>query len=417
MAYRISLGFKMLIKSSPDGELFYLLLYINEIHETGKGVIMTTFKLLATAAMGLESIVADEVKELGYETQTDNGKVFFEGEERDIAKANLWLRTADRVKIIAGEFNAYTFDELFERTKAIEWEKFLPVDANFPVQGKSVKSKLYSVPDCQSIVKKAIVERLKKAYHRNSFLDESGPRFKIEVSILKDKVQLSIDTSGAGLHKRGYRLDQGEAPLKETLAAALVKLSRWTPDRPFIDPFCGSGTIVIEAAMIGQNIAPGYNREFDSEHWPWMKQQIWEDARNEAEEAANYDQPLDILGTDIDHRMIKVAEANALEAGFGDLIQFQQRQLKDFTTDGENGVVVGNPPYGERIGEIEVIEEMIGDMGRIFAKYPTWSVYMLSSMARFETLYGQPATKKRKLFNGFIRTDLFQFWGERPKNK
>lgn len=378
---------------------------------------MTTFKLLATAAMGLESIVADEVKELGYETQTDNGKVFFEGEERDIAKANLWLRTADRVKIIAGEFNAYTFDELFERTKAIEWEKFLPVDANFPVQGKSVKSKLYSVPDCQSIVKKAIVERLKKAYHRNSFLDESGPRFKIEVSILKDKVQLSIDTSGAGLHKRGYRLDQGEAPLKETLAAALVKLSRWTPDRPFIDPFCGSGTIAIEAAMIGQNIAPGYNREFDSEHWPWMKPQMWEEVRNEAEELANYDQPLEILGTDIDHRMVKIAEANALEAGFGDLIQFQQRQLKDFIAQGENGVVVGNPPYGERIGEIEEIEEMIGDMGRIFAKYPSWSIYMLSSMPRFETLYGQPATKKRKLFNGFIRTDLFQFWGERPKNK
>lgn len=378
---------------------------------------MTTFKLLATAAMGLESIVADEVKELGYETQTDNGKVFFVGEERDIAKANLWLRTADRVKIIAGEFNAYTFDELFERTKAIEWEKFLPVDANFPVQGKSVKSKLYSVPDCQSIVKKAIVERLKKAYHRNSFLDESGPRFKIEVSILKDKVQLSIDTSGAGLHKRGYRLDQGEAPLKETLAAALVKLSRWTPDRPFIDPFCGSGTIAIEAAMIGQNIAPGYNREFDSEHWPWMKPQMWEEVRNEAEELANYDQPLEILGTDIDHRMVKIAEANALEAGFGDLIQFQQRQLKDFTAQGENGVVVGNPPYGERIGEIEEIEEMIGDMGRIFAKYPSWSIYMLSSMPRFETLYGQPATKKRKLFNGFIRTDLFQFWGERPKNK
>lgn len=378
---------------------------------------MTTFKLLATAAMGLESIVADEVKELGYETQTENGKVFFEGEERDIAKANLWLRTADRVKIIAGEFNAYTFDELFERTKAIEWEKFLPVDANFPVQGKSVKSKLYSVPDCQSIVKKAIVERLKKAYHRNSFLDESGPRFKIEVSILKDKVQLSIDTSGTGLHKRGYRLDQGEAPLKETLAAALVKLSRWTPDRPFIDPFCGSGTIAIEAAMIGQNIAPGYNREFDSEHWPWMKPQMWEEVRNEAEELANYDQPLDILGTDIDHRMVKIAEANALEAGFGDLIQFQQRQVKDFTAQGENGVVVGNPPYGERIGEIEEIEEMIGDMGRIFSKYRTWSIYMLSSMPRFETLYGQPATKKRKLFNGFIRTDLFQFWGERPKNK
>lgn len=376
---------------------------------------MAKYQLLATAAMGLESIVANEVKELGYETRTENGKVFFEGDEKDIAKANLWLRTADRVKIIAGEFNAYTFDELFEGTKAIEWEKYLPVDAEFPVQGKSVKSTLHSVPNCQSIVKKAIVERLKKAYHRNSFLDESGARFKIEVSILKDKVQLSIDTSGAGLHKRGYRVDQGEAPLKETLAAALVRLSRWTPDRPFVDPFCGSGTIVIEAAMIGQNIAPGYNRDFDSEEWPWMKQQIWDEVREEAEELANYDQPLNILGTDIDHRMLKVAEENAIEAGFADLITFQQRQVKDFVADEENGVVVGNPPYGERIGEIEVIEEMIADMGRVFSKHPTWSVYMLSSMERFETLYGQPATKKRKLFNGFIRTDLFQFWGERPK--
>ncbi|ANU10704.1 hypothetical protein A1A1_09561 [Planococcus antarcticus DSM 14505] len=376
---------------------------------------MTTFKLLATAAMGLESIVANEVKELGYETETENGKVFFEGNERDIAKTNLWLRTADRVKIIAGEFNAYTFDELFERTKEIEWEKFLPVDAEFPVQGKSVKSTLHSVPNCQSIVKKAIVERLKKAYHRNSFLDETGPRFKIEVSILKDKVQLSIDTSGAGLHKRGYRLDQGEAPLKETLAAALVKLSRWTPDRPFVDPFCGSGTIVIEAAMIGQNLAPGYNRDFDSEEWPWIGQEIWDEVREEAEELANYDQPLHIVGTDIDHRMLKIAEENAREAGFADLIQFEQRQVKDFIATEENGVVVGNPPYGERLGEIEIIEEMIEDMGRVFAKHPTWSIYMLSSMGRFETLYGQPATKKRKLFNGFIRTDLFQFWGERSK--
>ena len=378
---------------------------------------MTSYKLLATAAMGLESIVANEVKELGYETTTDNGKVFFEGTARDIAKTNLWLRTADRVKLIAGEFEATTFDDLFEQTKAIEWEKYLPVDAEFPVQGKSVKSKLHSVPTCQSIVKKAIVERMKKAYHRNAFLDESGPRFKIEVSILKDKVQLSIDTSGAGLHKRGYRVGQGEAPLKETLAAALIKLSRWSPDRPFVDPFCGSGTIVIEAAMIGQNIAPGYNREFDSEQWPWIGSEIWEEVRAEAEEQADYDQPLNILGTDIDHRMIQIAEENVIEAGFAGIIRLQQRQVTDFTTTEENGVVIGNPPYGERIGEVEVIEEMIGDMGQMFSKYPTWSVYMLSSMEGFEKLYGQKATKKRKLYNGFIRTDLFQFWGERPKNK
>ncbi|MGM0897396.1 MAG: THUMP domain-containing class I SAM-dependent RNA methyltransferase [Bacillota bacterium] len=378
---------------------------------------MTSYKLLATAAMGLESIVANEVKELGYETTTDNGKVFFEGTGRDIAKANLWLRTADRVKLVAGEFTATTFDDLFEQTKAIEWEKFLPVDAEFPVQGKSVKSTLHSVPTCQSIVKKAIVERLKKAYQRNTFLDESGPRFKIEVSILKDKVQLTIDTSGAGLHKRGYRVGQGEAPLKETLAAALVKLSRWSPDRPFVDPFCGSGTIVIEAAMIGQNLAPGYNREFDSEHWPWIGSGIWDEVRAEAEELADYDQPLNILGTDVDPRMIQIAEENIIEAGFAGLIRLEQREVRDFTTSEENGVVIGNPPYGERIGEVEVIEEMIGDMGRVFSRYPTWSVYMLSSMEGFEKLYGQKATKKRKLYNGFIRTDLFQFWGERPKNK
>ncbi|MBT2582081.1 class I SAM-dependent RNA methyltransferase [Planococcus sp. ISL-109] len=378
---------------------------------------MTSYKLLATAAMGLESIVANEVKELGYETTTDNGKVFFQGTERDIAKANLWLRTADRVKLIAGEFTAATFDDLFEQTKAIEWEKFLPVDAEFPVQGKSVKSTLYSVPTCQSIVKKAIVERLKKAYQRNSFLDESGPRFKIEVSILKDKVQLSIDTSGAGLHKRGYRVGQGEAPLKETLAAALVKLSRWSPDRPFVDPFCGSGTIVIEAAMIGQNLAPGYNREFDSEHWPWIGSEIWDEVREEAETLANYDQPLNILGTDVDPRMIQIAEENIIEAGFAGLIRLQQREVKDFTTEEENGIIIGNPPYGERIGEVEVIEEMIEDMGQVLSRFPTWSVYMLSSMEGFEKLYGQKATKKRKLYNGFIRTDLFQFWGERPKNK
>ena len=233
---------------------------------------MTEFKLVATSAMGLESIVADEVKALGFKTTSENGKIYFQGDELAIAKTNMWLRVADRVRIVAGEFHATTFDDLFEQTKAIPWERFLPVDAAFPVAGKSVKSTLYSVPDCQAIVKKAIVERLKIAYKRIGFFDESGPLFKLEVSILKDKVTLTIDSSGTGLHKRGYRVGQGDAPLKETLAAALVKLTRWNPDRPFVDPFCGSGTIAIEAAMIGQNIAPGYNREFLSEQWPWIEQ-------------------------------------------------------------------------------------------------------------------------------------------------
>lgn len=371
------------------------------------------FKLVATAAMGLEGIVADELKELGFETTTENGKVFFEGDEEAIAKANIWLRVADRVKIVVGEFHAKTFDQLFEQTKALPWETYLPVDANFPVSGKSVKSTLYSVPDCQSIVKKAIVERLKSAYKRMSFLDESGARYKIEVSILKDKVTLTMDTSGAGLHKRGYRTTQGDAPLKETLAAALVKISKWSPHRPFVDPFCGSGTLCIEAAMIGQNIAPGYNREFDAENWSWMKPAVWEKVREEADLQANYDEELTILGTDIDHRMIEIAKSNALEAGFGDIIEFKQMQATDFTTRHDNGVIVSNPPYGERIGEVEVIEKTLHTFGDVMQKYPSWSVYLLSSMENLETIYGKTATKKRKLFNGFIRTDFYQFWGKR----
>lgn len=370
-------------------------------------------KLVATAAMGLEGIVADELKDLGFETTTENGKVFFEGDAEAIATANIWLRVADRVKIVIGEFQAKTFDQLFERTKALPWENFLPVDANFPVSGKSVKSTLYSVPDCQSIVKKAIVERLKSAYKRMSFLDESGARYKIEVSILKDKVTLTMDTSGAGLHKRGYRTTQGDAPLKETLAAALLKISKWSPHRPFVDPFCGSGTLCIEAAMIGQNIAPGYNREFDAEQWSWIKPAIWEKVREEADLKADYDQELTILGTDIDHRMIEIAKSNALEAGFGEIIEFKQMQATDFTTRLDNGVIVSNPPYGERIGEVEVIEKTLHTFGDVMQSYPSWSVYLLSSMENLETVYGKTATKKRKLFNGFIRTDYYQFWGKR----
>ena len=378
---------------------------------------MTKFQLVATAAMGLEAIVAEEVRELGYETRVDNGKVYFEGDELAIARANLWLRVADRVKIVVAQFPAKTFNQLFEGVKALEWEKYLPVDANFPVSGKSVKSTLFSVPDCQAITKKAIVERLKFAYKRLGFLDETGPLFKIEISILKDLATVTIDTSGAGLHKRGDRTSQGEAPLKETLAAALVKVSKWSPNRPFVDPFCGSGTIALEAAMIGQNIAPGYNREFVSESWPWMKEAIWEKARDEADEKADYDQELTLIGTDIAHRMVSIAQENAVEAGFGDIITFKQMQAIDFTTQLTDGVIVTNPPYGERIGDVEEIEKMLRQFGDVMKKYPTWSVYMLSSMEDFELHYGRKATKKRKLFNGFIRTDLYQYWGQKSKRE
>ncbi|MGG1631341.1 THUMP domain-containing class I SAM-dependent RNA methyltransferase [Rossellomorea sp. NRS-1567] len=378
---------------------------------------MSTYTLIATAAMGLEAIVAKEVKELGYECRVDNGKVIFKGDETAIARANMWLRTADRIKILVGDFKAYSFDELFENTKKLPWENFLPVDAEFPVQGKSVKSKLYSVPDCQAIVKKAIVERLRTAYKRTSWLDETGPLFKIEVAIHKDVASITLDTSGQGLHKRGYRIGQGEAPLKETLAAALIQLTTWNPDRPFVDPFCGSGTIPIEAALIGQNIAPGFNREFLSENWPLMPTEVWEKTRMEAEDLANYDQPLEILGTDIDHRMIEVSKENAMEAGLGDLVKFKQMQVRDFTSELEYGIIVGNPPYGERLGERKDVERMYQEMGKAFEKLDTWSVYMMTSHENFEQVYGKQATKKRKLFNGFIRTDFYQYFGPRPPRK
>ncbi|MEC0488154.1 class I SAM-dependent RNA methyltransferase, partial [Bacillus glycinifermentans] len=319
------------------------------------------------------------------------------------------------VKIQAAEFTAKTFDELFEKTKAIDWSSFIPENAKFPVTGKSVKSTLASVPDCQRIVKKAIADKLKTQYRKDSeWLEETGPEYKIEISLLKDKAVITLDTSGIGLHKRGYRAGQGEAPLKETLAAALILLTNWTPERPFVDPFCGSGTIPIEAALIGQNIAPGFNREFASEQWEWIGKDVWDKARLEVEEKANYDQPLSIHGFDLDHRMIDIAKANAEEAGLGDLIEFKQMQVKDFTTKEEYGVIVGNPPYGERLGEKEEVEKMYSDMGKTFAALDTWSVYMLTSNERFEECYGKKATKKRKLFNGFIKTDYYQYWGKRP---
>ena len=378
------------------------------------GENMANYDLIATSAMGLEALVAKEVRELGYECQVDNGRILFQGDEKAIAKSNLWLRTADRVRLKIGEFKATTFDELFEKTKALPWEKFLPENAEFPVSGKSVKSKLFSVSDCQSIVKKAIVERMKKHYKKEGWFEENGPLFKIEVALHKDIALLTIDTSGSGLHKRGYRVAQGEAPIKETLAAALVMLTNWTPDRPFVDPFCGSGTIPIEAALMGQNIAPGFNREFVSENWHWIPSSVWDEVRLEAEDLANYDQPLDITGSDIDHRLVKIAQENAFEAGLGDLISFKQMRVQDFTTTKQYGVIVGNPPYGERLGEKGAVQKMYHEMGQAFADLETWSVYILTSDEEFETHYGKKTTKKRKLFNGFIKTDYYQYWGKRP---
>lgn len=376
---------------------------------------LSEMTLVATAAMGLEGLVADEVRALGYEPMTQNGKVYFKGDETAIARANMWLRVADRVHIVVGQFKATTFDQLFEGVYALPWDDYLPVDAEFPVNGKSVKSKLFSVSDSQAITKKAIAEKMKKAYHRLGFLEETGPLYKIEVSLLKDVATLTIDTSGPGLHKRGYRVAQGGAPLKETLAAGLIQLTRWQPNgRPFIDPFCGSGTIAIEAAMIGQNIAPGTNREFVSEEWPWMKQKIWDKVDEEADALAKYDEPIEIYGYDVDGRMIDIARRNAEAAGFPEeLIHFKQQSVRDLYVQGENGVLVTNPPYGERLGDVEDAEEHASILGNIMQNHPSWSTYVITPLSNFEEHYGKRATKKRKLFNGFIRTDFYQYWGKR----
>ena len=378
--------------------------------------MVQSITLISTAAMGLESVVAQEVKALGYTgAQTENGRVSFTADVSAIPRCNLWLRTADRVKILIGEFDAVSFDELFEKTKALPWEAYIPEDGAFPVSGKSVKSALYSVPDCQAIVKKAMVERLKQKHGLSSWLRESGALYRTEIALHKDKAMLTIDTSGSGLHKRGYRTGQGEAPLKETMAAALVQLTNWKPDLPFADPFCGSGTIAIEAALIGQNIAPGFNREFASENWPLIPGRDWEKALEEAEDTARYNQPLSITGSDIDPHIVTIARENALEAGLGDLITWKQMQVKDFHPRQENGYLVSNPPYGERIGDKEEVEQTYKDLGRVMNAYPDWSVYILTANENFEKLYGRQATKKRKLFNGFIKTDYYQYFGRKVK--
>ncbi|GAB5054014.1 MULTISPECIES: class I SAM-dependent RNA methyltransferase [Pediococcus] len=373
---------------------------------------MQKFELMATCASGIEALVGKELRELGYDVEVQNGRVRFEGTIEDILRTNLWLRTADRIKIVVSEFEAKTFDSLFEQTKQINWDKLLPIDANFPVEGRSRNSQLHSVPDAQAIVKKAIVNQLSETYHRRTRLPETGAVYPIEVAINKDQVQLTLDTTGDSLFKRGYRIDKGGAPLKENMAAALVLLTSWKPDMPFVDPVCGSGTIPIEAALIGQNIAPGFNRNFICEKWDWVPDTVSEKLRDEADAQANYDAKLDITGYDIDQNMINISKRNALEAGLGDLISFKQMAVKDFKTDKLNGVIVANPPYGQRLSDQESVRKLYREMGVVYKPLKTWSKYILTSDLEFERFYGGQATKKRKLYNGALRTDYFQYWGK-----
>lgn len=378
---------------------------------------MSNLDLIATATFGLESLVADELRKLGYgDTQVENGKVSFSGDELAICRTNLWLRTAARVRVKVGEFQATTFDELFEKTKALPWARFIPKNAEFPVEGRSVQSTLFSVSDCQAIVKKAVVDSLQREYNLEWF-PEDGPLMKIEVALLKDTATLTIDTTGPGLHQRGYRALATGAPLKETLAAALVSLARWYPDIAFIDPFCGSGTIPIEAALMGHNMAPGLNRDFAFTKWPWINQALWQQAREEALDSINPTKPDYLIGTDLDERALRIARHNAEAAGVADSIHFQKLEVKEVTTSKKYGKLVTNPPYGERLGDDSEIRQLYRELAQLRKDLDTWSFYILTAYPPLEKTMGGKATKRRKLYNGNIETQYYQYFGPRPPRR
>lgn len=374
------------------------------------------YDIVLTTAFGIESVTASELKSLGYsDYKVENGKVTLKGNDEDIAKLNMYLRTADRVYIKLNEFRAETFEDLFQGTLSINFPDFLPKNAKMHVIGKSVKSKLFSVSDCQAIVKKAVVESMKRKY-KTDWFSEDGPTYKIEVALLKDIATISLDTSGIGLHKRGYRTMSGEAPLKETLAAAMVLLSKWTPDRQLIDPFCGSGTILIEAALIGKNIAPGLNRSFDAESWAHINKKIWTNIREKAKNEVN-DLEFKLLGQDIDGRVLKVARENIKRAGVEDLVFVQKLPMEELASKKKYGCIICNPPYGERIGELREVEKLYRRMGETFKNLDSWSYFILTNHLEFEKLFGKKADKNRKLYNGKLLCYLYQYFGPLPPKK
>ncbi len=378
---------------------------------------MEKIKLAAISAFGLEAVVKRELNDLGYEdVLTDNGWMYFDAEVADIPRANVNLRCADRVMLVMGQFEAYSFEELFDKTYDLPWEKWITKNGKFTVKGKSVKSKLYSTPDCQAIVKKAVSKKLCEEYEVD-WMPETGAEFTILISIHKDVATVSIDTTGAreGLFKRGYREKSMEAPLKETMAAALVKLSFWNKERVLYDPLCGSGTIAIEAAMIGRNIAPGLNRSFASQSWPIVKDEYWKNAKTDARKKIDLKSDIRIYASDISRKAIEIAKGNAIEAGVDDCIEFF---VKDIMNVREpmcpNGILITNPPYGERIGEDNDIQKIHKKLGQVFGKDKTWSSYIITSVESFEKDFGRKADRKRKLFNGDVRVDYYQYFGDKP---
>ncbi|NLD18669.1 MAG: class I SAM-dependent RNA methyltransferase [Clostridiales bacterium] len=371
-------------------------------------------ELIATATFGLEAVVRREIENLGYKViKTEDGKVTYMGDERAIVRSNLWLRSADRVLLKIAEFSAKEFEELFQQTRALPWEQLIPLDGKFTVTGTSVKSKLHSVPACQSIVKKAIVEKLKEYYSVDIF-KETGAEYTVKTTILKDRVTLTVDTTGAGLHKRGYRIEDVPAPIKETLAAALLQLSFWRDERILVDPCCGSGTIPIEAAMIGRNMAPGIKRSFVSEKWELIDEEVWAQERQKALDEIDHDKELKILGCDKSRKAVGAAVRNSQEAGVDDCIQFTKADVRDLKPVGERGIIITNPPYGERIGDEAEIEIIYTALKGFCGSNPDWSLFIITTDKEVEDkVMRRKANRRRKLYNGRLEVCYYQFHGEK----
>ena len=377
---------------------------------------MRTIELIAPCHFGLESVLKREITDLGYDvSKVEDGRVTFIGDVEAVCRANIFLRTAERILLKAGEFKAVTFDELFEGTKQIPWEEYIPADGKFWVaKAASVKSKLFSPSDIQSIMKKAMVERLKKHYHKEWF-EEDGASYPVRVFLMKDIVTIGIDTSGISLHKRGYRQLSSKAPITETLAASLILLTPWRKDRILVDPFCGSGTFPIEAAMIAANIAPGMNRSFTAEKWTNMiPRKMWYETVDEAGDLVDNSVQADIQGYDIDAEVIKAARKNAEDAGGAHLIHLQQRPVSELRHPKKYGFVITNPPYGERLEEKSALPQLYREFGESFRRLEDWSAYMITSYEEAERYFGRKADKNRKIYNGMLKTYFYQFMGPKP---
>lgn len=380
---------------------------------------METIQLVAPCHFGMEAVLKREIYDLGYDiTKVEDGRVTFEGDLETICRSNIFLRTAERVMVQIGRFRATTFDELYENMKALPWEDWIPQDGKFWVKkASSVKSKLFSASDIQSICKKAMVDRLKMTYHTDWF-KEDGASFPVRIFLLKDEVTVALDTTGDPLHKRGYRTWTSKAPISETLAAALIMLTPWRADRILVDPFCGSGTFLIEAAMMAASIAPGMNRSFTAEAWTHLiPKQMWYDVVEEAEEMVDTDISCDLQGYDIDPDMIRIARANAKQAGVDHLIHFQQRDVADLKHSKKYGFIITNPPYGERLEDKKDLPALYTTIGQVYRDLDAWSMYLITSYEEAERYIGRKADKNRKLYNGMIRTYFYQFMGPKPPKK